>query len=115
MISYCVVAYRPAYARLLIEELIRKNDGPCEILVWVNSPEETFADYVKAKETMGTPVRLVGWTPENVGMRAFKDLFQAAKYDMMVQTDDDVLRVSTGIPEIARGIDRKSTRLNSSH
>lgn len=104
MISYCVVAYRPAYARLQIEELLRKNPGPCEILVWINANDETFVDFVKEKEAAGTPVRLVRWTPNNIGMRAFKELFMAAKYDMIVQLDDDVLRVSEGIAEIAKGI-----------
>jgi len=104
MISYCVVAYRPAYARLLIEELIRKNPGPCEILVWINAADEPFVEFVKEKEAAGTPVRLIRWTPNNIGMRAFKELFLAAKYDMLVQIDDDVLRVSPDIPTIAKGI-----------
>ena len=84
---------------MLIEDLIVKTSVPYEILVWINTPERGVVDYIKSLEANGVPVRIVGNTPNNIGMVAFKSLFLASKYEMIVQLDDDVLRVSPGIPQ----------------
>lgn len=94
MISYCLVAYRPPYARRLVEELARKTSVPYEILVWVNCADGDFIDFLVQKRRAGVPIELVGVTPENIGMEAFKTLFSRARHEMIVQMDDDVVLVS---------------------
>lgn len=104
MISYCICCYRAPYDKMLIQELIDKTTAPYEILVWINTPDASVAEFVQQKVAEGKPVKIVGCTPENIGMRAFKQLFRAAKYEMIAQVDDDVLRISPGIAEMAKDI-----------
>lgn len=104
MISYCIAAYRPVYARLLIADLVRKTTAPCEILVWDNSADAAFAMFLAERAAAGWPVRVVGRSPVNSGMRAYADLFRASRHPLVVQIDDDVLCVSRGIAERASAI-----------
>jgi len=106
VISYCIVAYRPTYTRLLLEDLVRKTSAPYELLVWVNADDASFDDYLRALGR-NAPLTIVGRTPENVGMAAFSQLFAASRYQLITQFDDDVVCVSRGMAErAARLFDR---------
>jgi hypothetical protein len=104
MISYCIVAYRPVYAGMLIRDLIRKTSSPYEILVWLNIEDSALDALMDKAVGEGVPLRVVGRTPDGIGMRAYRDLFVAARYPLIVQIDDDVLSVSRGIAERAAAI-----------
>lgn len=101
MISYCVVAFRPPYTIALIEDLIRKTSCPYEILVWINTPDDALMELIKTRKAEGASIEVIGITPRNIGMEAFRHLFSAAKYDIITQTDDDVICVSRKIGETA--------------
>lgn len=103
MISYCLVAYRPVYAKLLLEELVRKTSAAYEILVWLNVVDRGLDEFIAGLISAGHPVRVIGRATKNIGMLAFKHLFQAAKYEMIVQLDDDVVFISRRIAEIVKG------------
>lgn len=104
MISYCIAAYRPPLCKLLVDDLVRKTKVPYEILVWNNTGQMSFENFLVEHARRGVPVHIIGSTPENIGMRAYQHLFKAAKYPMVVQIDDDVVRVSRRVPEICDGI-----------
>jgi hypothetical protein len=99
MISYCICCFRAPYGKLLIEDLVAKTTVPYEILLWINTPDRSIVEKANALAAAGAPIKIVGDTPENIGMAAFKTLFKNAKYDMIAQLDDDVLRVSPNIPQ----------------
>jgi hypothetical protein len=101
VISYCVAVLRPSYARRLIDELIRKSSTAYEVLLWLNVTDAGLEEFVGDRVARQLPIRIVGRTPENVGMRAYRELFQAARYPLLVQIDDDVVCVSRGIAERA--------------
>jgi hypothetical protein len=100
VISYCIAAFRPTYARLLLEDLVRKTSTPYELLVWVNVADASFDDYLRALGREA-PLTIVGRTPENIGMAAFRELFAASRYPLITQFDDDVVCVSRGMAERA--------------
>ena len=104
MISYCIACYRPRYARLLIEELIRKTSVPFEILLWLNVADAEFDQFLCEKEASGVSLRVIGRTLENVGMAAYLKLFAQSRFDMVVQIDDDVVSLSPRIAETAHEI-----------
>jgi hypothetical protein len=104
MISYCVVAYRPVYAGMLIRDLIRKTSAPYEILVWLNVDDAGLEAVIDEAASEGVPLQVVGRTPEGIGMRGYRALFAAARYSLVVQIDDDVLAISGGIAERAAAI-----------
>lgn len=101
MISYCVVAYRPRYAQMLIADLIRKTTVPYEILVWLNTPDPGLRAFLAQKKAESAPLHVIGDTPHNIGMVAFKELFARSTHPFVVQMDDDVLCVSRRIAETA--------------
>ncbi len=101
MISYCIALYRPIYARLLLADLARKTTAPYEILVWLNVADETLENEIAAAAAQGVPLRIVGRTPENIGMTAYRALFRAARFALIAQIDDDVVRLSRGIADRA--------------
>lgn len=107
MISYCIAVYRPTYARLLLADLARKTTVPYEILVWLNLADEVLENDIAAAAAGGVPLRIVGRTPHNIGMTAYRELFRAARYPLIVQIDDDVVRVSRGIAERADRLFRR--------
>jgi len=104
LISYCLVAYRAIYCRLLVEDLIRKTSVPYEILIWVNVQDDGFVKFLEEKIPQGAPIRIIGSSTDNLGMQAFKQLFPAAQGEMVVQLDDDVIAISRRAAEIAHGI-----------
>jgi hypothetical protein len=104
MISYCVVSFRPKYSRLLIEDLIRKTTVPFEILLWLNVDDAEYDSFLDEQISHRQPIRIIGKTPENIGMRAYPLLFEQARYDLLVQIDDDVIAVSKNIAEQAHEI-----------
>lgn len=104
MISYCFCAYRPKYDLMLIQDLIDKTTVPYEILIWINTKDPSVSAFIQEKVKEGKPIKVIGWTPDNIGMNAFKHLFKAAQYEMIAQIDDDVLRVSPNIAEKAKDI-----------
>lgn len=104
MISYCIAAYRHRYAAALIEDLHRKTSVPYETLVWVNGPGEGLISFIEAKKVDGVPVKIVGYSPDNIGMNSYRELFLKATYDLIVQIDDDVLLISKEIAQIATDI-----------
>jgi hypothetical protein len=101
MISYCIAAYRPTYTRLLLADLVEKTSTSFEILVWLNVADATLDADIATAMAQGVPLCVVGRTPENFGMRAYAELFRAARYPLITQIDDDVVRVSRGIAERA--------------
>jgi hypothetical protein len=101
VISYCVAAYRPNYVRLLLADLVRKTTVPFEILIWLNVADAELDAQIAAAISNGVPLRVLGRTPENIGMLAYAQLFGAARYPMITQIDDDVVFVSRGIAERA--------------
>lgn len=101
MISYCIAAYRPAYCRLLIDELIAKTSADFEILLWLNVDDPAFAAWLSEHTTSGVPLRIVGSSARNIGMAAYPRLFAESRYPLVVQIDDDVVFVSPGIAEVA--------------
>jgi hypothetical protein len=104
MISYCIVCYRPIYCRLLIEQLVDKTTAAYEILVWINILDDAFEQFLLEKVDAGAPIRVVGRTPQNIGMSAYRKLFAAAKFEMVTQIDDDVVCISPYIAERAQEI-----------
>ncbi len=107
MISYCVVLIRPKFVRMLVADLVRKTKMPYEILLWMNVEDRPFEVYVTQQARAGVPIRLVGKTPENIGMAALKSCFEQAKGNIITQIDDDVIRMSAGTPEAAQFIFEK--------
>jgi hypothetical protein len=104
MISYCIASYRPHYSSLLIKDLVRKTTTPFEILVWLNVDDSEFERFLEEQQTTGAPLRIVGKSPENIGMEAYSSLFQQARYELIVQIDDDVIAISKRIAEQAADI-----------
>jgi hypothetical protein len=104
VISYCIACYRPAYSRRLIEELIRKTTVPYEILLWLNVVDAEFEAFLEELARGGAPVRVAGRSPENIGMAAYPSLFDAARFEMVAQIDDDVVCVSPDIGQRAKAI-----------
>jgi hypothetical protein len=107
MISYCAVMIRPKFVRMLVADLVRKTKMPFEILLWMNVEDRPFEVYVTQQARAGVPIKIVGKTPENIGMRALKDCFQQAKGTIITQIDDDVIEMSAGTPEAAQFIFEK--------
>jgi glycosyltransferase involved in cell wall biosynthesis len=106
-ISYCIVCYRPKYARLLISDLVAKTTVPYEILVWLNLKDEEFESFLEEKRRAGARIPVIGRTPENLGMSVFPRLFAEARYEMVAQIDDDVVSVSPRIAETAQNVFRR--------
>ena len=104
MISFCIVAYRAVYSKLLIDDLIKKTSPRFEILVWLNCQDEDFEKFLSDRIRIGYPIKIVGKTPENIGMSAYFYLFKKAQYELIVQIDDDVVMVSKNIAEHAMEI-----------
>ncbi len=105
MISYCIASYRPTYSRMLIDDLVCKTSVPYEILVWLNCEDPEFELSLREIASRA-PLHVMGRTPENIGMRAYASLFQRARYDLIVQIDDDVVAVSRNIAQQADEIFR---------
>ena len=101
MISYCIAIYRPTYARLLLADLVEKTSAPFEILVWLNVADVALDAEIENMTARGVPLRVLGRTPENIGMRAYAALFAAARHPLIAQIDDDVVCISRGIAERA--------------
>jgi hypothetical protein len=101
MISYCIAVFRPVYARLLLADLIAKTTAPFEILIWLNVADAAIEEQIANACADGVSVRVVGRTPQNIGMRAYAELFRAARYELITQIDDDVVYLSRGIAERA--------------
>jgi hypothetical protein len=101
MISYCVAVYRPTYARLLLADLVRKTTVPFEILIWLNVADAQLDADIDSAIAAGVPLRVMGRTPHNIGMGAYRILFRSARYPLITQIDDDVVCISRGIAERA--------------
>ncbi len=107
MISYCIAVYRPIYARRLLADLVDKTSAPFEILLWLNVADAALDAEIDGAITRGVPLRVLGRTPENIGMRAYATLFAAARYTLVAQIDDDVVSISRGIAERAERLFRR--------
>ena len=107
MISYCIAVFRPVYARLLLADLVEKTTVPFEMLIWLNVADPALEAEIAAASARGVKLRVVGRTPENIGMRAYAALFRAARYDLITQIDDDVVCISRGIAERAHRLFRR--------
>src|SRR4029078_5724242 len=101
LISYCLAVSKPKTAMVLIQDLIEKTTVPYEILLWANTGEKAFMQFVDNTIKTGVPLRMIGKSPYSIGMVAYKILFQEAKFDMIVQVDETVLLVSRKIAEKA--------------
>jgi glycosyltransferase involved in cell wall biosynthesis len=104
MISYCIACYRPSYARQLIDDLIAKTSAKYEILLWINVVNADFEQFLAGRIAAGAPIRVIGRSPENIGMAAYPYLFAASQGEMVAQIDDDVICVSPRIAETAKEI-----------
>lgn len=111
MISYCVCVYRPRLFYILLDELIRKTGVPYEILVWLNTRAPELEAYIERLALRGIPIKVVGSSPENVGMVGYKMLFLNAKYDMIAQVHDDVICMSKNIANKAAAIFKKHAKV----
>lgn len=111
MISYCIASYRPRYSKLLIQDLIRKTTSPFEILLWLNVDDPEYDSFLAEQRAAGCPLRIIGKTPDNIGMRAYPLLFEQAQYELIAQIDDDVIAVSRNIAEQAYDIFCKFPRV----
>lgn len=111
MISYCVAAYRPTYARMLLADLIEKTRTPFEILLWLNVCDAELEADIESARAKGADIRVLGRTPENIGMLAYVELFRAARYPLITQIDDDVVCISPGIAERAARLFEKFPRV----
>lgn len=100
-VSYCVAVLRPAHATLMVADLVRKTTVPYEVLLWLNVDDPAFEAFVSRMVADGAPIRIVGKTPENIGMRAYQTLFRQARHPLVIQTEDDVIRISRNAAEIA--------------
>jgi hypothetical protein len=96
---------------MLLQELIAKTSCRYEILLWLNVQSEDFQAHVLDLQMQDVPVRVVGITPENIGMHAYRELFLAAQYDIITQIDDDVTRLSYKLAEGADALFRKHPQL----
>jgi len=101
VISYCSALYRPTYARLLLADLAAKTSVPFEIVVWLNVADRDLDADIDAAVRAGVPIRVIGRTPQNIGMAAYERLFRAARYPLITQIDDDVVCVTPGIAQRA--------------
>jgi hypothetical protein len=104
MISYCIASFRPNYSAMLIRDLVHKTTAPFEILVWLNTEDPDYEQFLQQQRATGVPLRIVGKTPENIGMQAYPLLFQESQYDLIAQIDDDVIAVSRKIAEQAADV-----------
>lgn len=104
MISYCIASFRPTYSKLLIEDLIRKTTAPFEILLWLNVDDADFDSFLDEQRNAGSPLSIIGKTPDNIGMQAYPLLFERARYELIAQIDDDVIAVSKNIAKQAHEI-----------
>jgi len=107
MISYCIAVYRPTYARLLLADLAQKTTARYEILVWLNVQDAELEADIAAAKARGVPLHVIGRTPHNIGMQAYRMLFRAARYPLITQIDDDVVCISRGIAERAERLFRR--------
>lgn len=106
-VSYLLPAYRGFYASRLFGEIARKTTVPYEFLVWLNLDNKGLEAYIQGLISSGYPIRIVGSTPENIGMRAFKPLIEQARGEYLVQLEDDVLFISRRAMEVADDILRR--------
>lgn len=111
MISYCIAVYRPTYARMLLADLIEKTRVRFEILLWLNVDDAQLDADISRARVKGADIRVLGRTPENVGMVAYVQLFRAARYPLITQIDDDVVCISPGIAERAARLFAKFPRV----
>lgn len=107
MISYCIALYRPTYARLLLADLVEKTSVPFEILVWLNVADAALDADIDAATASDIPLRVIGRTPANIGMFAYRELFRAARYPLITQIDDDVVCITRGIAQRAARLFRR--------
>ena len=82
----------------------KENEAPYEILIWLNADDPAFDSFLEEQRAAGHPIRIIGKTPENIGMSALPMLFTEARYEMITQIDDDVICLSPGIAEICTEI-----------
>jgi hypothetical protein len=99
--------YRPTYARLLLADLVEKTSAPFEILVWLNVADPALEADIAAIIASGVSLRVIGRTPANIGMLAYRRLFRAARYPLITQIDDDVVCISRGIAQRADRLFRR--------
>jgi len=107
MISYCIAVYRPTYARLLLADLVAKTAVPFEILLWLNVSDSTLERDIDQAIAAGVPLRVIGRTPANIGMLAYRELFSVARFPLITQIDDDVVCISRGIAQRAERLFRQ--------
>ena len=110
-ISYCIAVLRPIYARMLLQDLIKKTSVPYEILIWLNVEDAELEAFLDDLTRDGRPLRIIGRSPENLGMLAYRSLFAAAHYELITQIDDDVLHICPEIAERATTIFRSFPRV----
>jgi hypothetical protein len=96
--------YRAFYARRLLGEIVKKTSLPYELLVWLNLEDPGLESCIQELTAAGYPIRVVGKTPHNIGMEAFKPMIEQAQGELVVQLEDDVLFISRKAGEIAGDI-----------
>ena len=91
----------------MLADLVRKTDVPFEILVWLNVADAQLDSHIDSAIAAGVPLRIIGRTPHNIGMGAYRMLFHSARYPLLTQIDDDVVCISRGIAERADRLFRR--------
>jgi hypothetical protein len=107
MISYCVAISRPAQGAMLLRELVEKTKVPYEILVWMNTADNRVIETIETMKAEMIQIRVVGSTPNDIGMQGYRILFEQAKYEMVAQVDEHVILIQNGIAEKAAAIFKK--------
>jgi hypothetical protein len=77
----------------------------------LNVNDTEFDSFLDEHIARGSPISVIGKTPENIGMRAYPLLFDHARHDLIVQIDDDVIAVSRNIAEQAYQIFHRFPRV----
>lgn len=102
--SYLMIVLRPWYACKLLSEIQKKTTARYEVLIWMNCVSVEFDEHVERLKLEGCPIKVVGRSPENIGMAAFRNLAEAASGDLLIQLDDDVIMFSRRAIELARDV-----------
>lgn len=100
-LSYMLPVFRAWYSSRVICQVVRKTTVPYELLLWFNILDDNLEAYVQELIDAGNPIRVLGRTPENIGMKAFQRMAPEARGEYLVQLEDDAIDISRRAGEIA--------------
>lgn len=103
-LSYILPCSRAYYASRLLSEITKKTSLPYELFIWMNVSDDKLEKHVQSLISAGYPIRIVGKTPENIGLESLRLMIEEASGNLLIQLEDNVLFVSRKAGEVARGI-----------